>query len=402
MDTHHYKYAVLVGDGMADRPLPQLGGHTPLEAARTPNMDAVAREGAAGLVATIPEGLPPGSDVGNLSLFGYDPRQYYQGRAPIEAASMGVALAPGETAFRCNFVTVSGGRMEDYSAGHLDNAEAAALVAELQTVLRPPLCRLHLGVDYRHLMIFSGLNTSDLATTPPHDITGQPITGFLPSGTSGAQVRAVMEKALPALAQSKVNRARAAAGKPAVTHIWLWGQGNAVTLPSLSQKHGLSGTVISAVNLVKGLGVLAGLEAAQVKGATGYLDTNYAGKMAAAAGALASKDFVYVHVEAPDETSHEGSVEKKVKAIEDFDCRIVGEFLKLRDRIPNLRILVVSDHATPISLRTHSAEPVPFAMSGPGIKTDAADAYTEKAVEGRPPLSGPALLEKFLSSDHNR
>jgi len=387
---------MLVGDGMADLPIAELGNRTPLEYASTPNMDRVAGLGRVGLVRTVPDGLPPGSDVANLALMGYDPARYYSGRAPIEAASLGVRLGPGEVAFRCNLVTLAGGLMKDYSAGHIDTADARALVLELAAALGTPKCRFTPGVSYRHLLVLTGIDDRALAATPPHDITGKPWADYLPKGPGAERLVELMDKAREVLARSIVTAARRAAGKSPATDIWLWGQGRAVALPTLKERYRLSGSVISAVDLVRGLGVLAGLTVRQVSGATGYLGTNYAGKMAAAAEALAAEDFVYVHVEAPDETSHEGSVQKKVQAIEEFDRHIVGEALRLSRELPGLRLLVAPDHATPISIKTHHAMPVPYAAAGPGIVPTGAAAYSERAAKGTDILTGPALFDAFV------
>jgi 2,3-bisphosphoglycerate-independent phosphoglycerate mutase len=389
------KFALLVGDGMADFPLASLGNKTPLTYARTPNMDRIAREGTIGLVATVPEGLTPGSDVANLSLMGYDPARYYSGRAPIEAASLGVALSPNDTAFRCNLVTIIDGCMADYSAGHISTEEAHAIIALLKAEFDSPRCRFFPGVSYRHLLVIPDF-PKGCACTPPHDISDRKVDPHLPAGPGSEQLRSLMEKARVVLADAEVNRLRVKNGKKPVTDIWLWGQGGAITLPTIGERFGLSGSVISAVDLVRGLGVLAGLKVRIVKGATGYLGTNYAGKVAAAREALVNEDFVYLHVEAPDETSHEGSVEKKIQAIEEFDDQIVGEMVKLRNEMPNLRILVAPDHATPVSMKTHHAMPVPYALCGAGIAAGDAKWYSEREAEGKPVITGPELFKRFI------
>jgi 2,3-bisphosphoglycerate-independent phosphoglycerate mutase len=389
------KYAILVGDGMADFPVPELDNRTPLEHAKTPNMDRVAARGRVGLVRTIPNGLPAGSDVANLSLLGYDPAAYYQGRAPIEAASMGVMLSPSDTAFRCNLVTIQDGVMVDYSAGHIDTAAAQAIVADLQKELSSDSVRFHPGVSYRHLVIIAGLSMGTCACTPPHAISGKPVLAYLPAGADDRIILDLMRRAKAVLARSAANRERAAAGKPPVTDIWLWGQGRAVQLPSLRERFGLSGSVISAVDLVRGLGVLAGMTVRIVPGATGYLGTNYAGKVAAAREALQSEDLVYLHVEAPDETSHEGSLDKKIQAIEEFDRHIVGGILGFFSEFPDLRLLVLPDHATPVSLKDHHAMPVPFAACGSGIAADASMAYSEITAGGTM-FTGVSLFAEFV------
>ena len=391
------KYAILVGDGMADFAIPELGGKTPLEYANTPNMDLIAREGIVGRVATVPDGLPAGSDVANLSLMGYDPAQFYSGRAPIEAASMGVALSPSDTAFRCNLITIRNGLMEDYSAGHIESGDAYELISLLDARLGNVSIRFHPGVSYRHLLVIADFPGEGCICTPPHDISGRPAKPHLPSGPDGAILQSLMKRAHEVLRDASVNVRRTAAGKAPATDIWLWGQGRAVTLPLLSERYGLSGSVISAVDLVRGLGVLAGLKIRLVEGATGYLGTNYAGKFAAAAAALDKEDFVYLHIEAPDETSHEGSLQKKIIAIEEFDKHIVGEMRRYWEIHENLRVLVAPDHATPISLKTHHAAPVPFAACGPGILPDETLTYGESVAQAKPVCTGPALFKSLIT-----
>lgn len=388
------KYAILVGDGMADFPVAELDGKTPLAYAKTPNMDQIVSRGQIGLVSTIPPSFQPGSDVANLSLLGYDPAQYYSGRAPVEAASMGIALSREDTAFRCNLVTIENGMMVDYSAGHIDTDTAQIIIRELQRQLGTDQIRFYPGVSYRHLTVVSDF-PNGLCCTPPHDISDQMIAPHLPRGNGADMIHALMQKAHEILATSDINQQRRNAGLRPVTDIWLWGQGHAVNLPTLKERFGLTGSVISAVDLVRGLGVLAGLKIRIVKGATGYLGTNYAGKIAAALEALQNEDLVYVHIEAPDETSHEGSLKKKIQAIEEFDMFVVGEMLKQQQKL-NVRILVAPDHATPVSLKTHSADPVPYAICGPGIEPGTVSNYCEKCAEGKQIITGPALFEHFI------
>jgi 2,3-bisphosphoglycerate-independent phosphoglycerate mutase len=389
------KYALLVGDGMADWPVPELNDRTPLECARTPNMDRIASSGKIGLVATIPSGMQPGSDVANLALLGYDPARYYSGRAPFEAAAMGVKLAESETAFRCNLVTIENETMVDYSAGHITTAEAHRIVRELQENLTSDTTRFYPGVSYRHLMICRDF-PEGTACTPPHDITGRPIQSYLPQGDGSGFLLDLMRRAQAFLPKSPVNEERRAAGKRPVTDIWLWGQGRSLSLPTLMQRYGLNGSVISAVDLVRGLGVLAGLKIRIVDGATGYLGTNYAGKIEAARAALEVEDFVYLHVEAPDETGHEGVLEKKIQAIEEFDHHIVGEMLRYQEEIGDLRILIAPDHATPLAIKTHSSEPVPFAICGPGFSAENSGIFTEAAAQHCLPITGPELFDLFV------
>lgn len=357
------KYAVLIGDGIADYEIEELGGRTPLEVARTPNMDAIARQGIGGLVQTIPEGRHPGSDVANLEILGYDARVHYTGRAPLEAASMGVPLEDDEVAFRCNLITTDGERIVDYSAGHISTEEGAALIRWIQRALGNEQIRFYPGVSYRHLMVMKG-GPEEIRTTPPHDIMGERMVDQLPVGEQAQVVRDLMGRSAEVLVEAEVNQRRIAEGKRPATQIWLWGSGKALRLPSLRQRWGMEGGVISAVDLVKGIGICAGLRVIEVPGITGYLDTNYAGKAAYAVEALKELDFVYVHVEAPDEASHNGDVEAKIQAIEDFDALVVGPVLEGLRSFGDFRLMVLPDHRTPLSVRTHTREPVPVAIFG--------------------------------------
>ncbi|MDH4120482.1 MAG: cofactor-independent phosphoglycerate mutase [Deltaproteobacteria bacterium] len=360
------KYVVIQGDGMGDQPVESLGGKTPLEAAHTPNFDRVASHGLFGLVHTIPPGYPPGSDVGNLALFGYDPRKYYTGRSPLEAAAMGVALAPEDVSFRMNLVTVEGPEqgliMDDYSAGHIDSAEAAQLVAAIAEQLSNATMSFYPGVSYRHLMVWKG-GPLDMDTTPPHDITGKPIAGHLPKGPGADRLVKMMETSRAILRDHPVNQKRLAQGKRPATQAWLWGQGKAPHMPTFQEIYGLSGAVISAVDLVRGVARYAGFENIAVPGITGYLDTNYRGKGEYALRALDTHDLVFIHVEAPDEAGHMGNEAEKVKAIEAIDREVLGPLLEQLPKLGDFRVLITSDHATPVALRTHTPAAVPFAMA---------------------------------------
>jgi len=386
------KYAILVGDGMADRPVVELGNKTPLEYASTPNMDALARMGIVGRVATVPSGFSPGSDVANLSLMGYDPSEFYSGRAPIEAASLGIPMTSEDTAFRCNLVTIDNGTMIDYSAGHISTQDSTVIIRELQKALGTDTVQFYPGISYRHILVVKffpgGLNC-----TPPHDITDQKVVSHMPIGPGDSLIIELMERAKSEIA--RIYSEVLGKGKGA-TDIWLWGQGKALTLPKIQDRYGLTGSVISAVDLVRGLGVLAGLQVRIVEGATGYLGTNYAGKVAAAKSALATEDFVYLHIEAPDETSHQGDLQKKIQAIEEFDRFVVGEMRAYQFIHPELKILIAPDHATPVSLKTHSSEPVPFIMCGGDIQSDHSTQYSEKSSTGKKIYSGPQLFEYFI------
>ncbi len=369
------KYVVILGDGMADQ---LADGRTPLQAAHTPNMDRLARMGRNGLARTVAEGMLPGSDVANLSIVGYEPSLYYTGRAPLEAAAMGVHLQNDDIAFRCNFVTVTNGIMEDYSAGHVSSEEGRELIAALNPLM--PDQRLHAGVSYRNLLVLKA--GAEAICTPPHDILDQPIEEHLPSGKDAELLRNLMEAARPVLERHPVNKKRIAEGKRPANMIWLWGQGPAPSMPTFQERFGLKGAMISAVDLLKGIGVYAGMEVIDVAGATGTIDTNYQGKVDAALQALQRLDFVYLHVEAPDEAAHEGDRELKIRAIEAFDGRIVGPVIEgLRRRGDDWRVLLLPDHATPIALRTHSRDPVPFAIVGMDIPVDSVERFDEDAAK---------------------
>ncbi len=393
------KYALLVGDGMADKPIAALNGKTPLEYATTPHMDTIARQGCVGLVETIPQGFAPGSDVANMSLMGYDPKEYYSGRAPIEAASLGVALSANDTAFRCNLVNLTEGVMADYSAGHIETDDAVLIIKELQDTLNSDTMRFYPGISYRHLLVISDFPEGILTCTPPHDISDRSYAEFIPHGAGSDILKELSERAHEILLHSPINKKRTAAGKTEVSDIWLWGQGGAVVFPTLHQRYSLTGSVISAVDLVKGLGKLAGLSVRNVEGATGYLGTNYAGKVGAAAQALEKEDFVFLHVEAPDETSHEGIAEKKIQAIEEFDAQIVGEMVKLQEQVPELRLMVLPDHGTLLSTKTHHAMPVPFTACGSEIGADSAVTYSEESAHTSSTLlyNGVTLFDTFIT-----
>ncbi|HNU39252.1 MAG: 2,3-bisphosphoglycerate-independent phosphoglycerate mutase 1 [Euryarchaeota archaeon ADurb.Bin190] len=372
------KLIVLLGDGMADLPLEVLGGRTPLQAAEKPNMDRLARQGRSGLARTVPEGFAPGSDVANLSVLGYDPAECYTGRAPLEAAAMNVHLGPDDIAFRCNFVTIDNGLMKDYSAGHISTEEGQELIEALAPLM--PGQRLYPGVSYRNLLVLQAGARAEC--TPPHDISGQPVEEHLPRGQDSELLVALMEAARPVLERHQVNRRRIAAGKRPANAIWLWGQGPAPAMPSFAEKYGLSGAMISAVDLLKGIGRYAGLEVIDVPGATGNIDTNYQGKVDAALEALKSRDFVYLHIEAPDEAGHEGEIDLKVRAIELFDEKVVGPVLQALEKSgEDWRVLLMPDHATPISIKTHSSDPVPFTIAGSGIEPDEVERFDELAAQ---------------------
>ena len=371
------KYLILLGDGMADVPLPELGGKTPLEHANTPNMDYIAKHGRCGLARTVPDGMPAGSEIANMSILGYAPEIYYTGRGPLEAASMGVTLAEGEIAFRCNLITVTDGAISDYSAGHITSEEASVLIASVNETLSSDRIRFHAGISYRHLMVTGGIGASAVCT-PPHDVLGEPMESQMPEGEDCELLSDLIRRSEVVLKNHPINEERIRAGKNPATHIWLWGQGRAPSFPSFKDTFGITGSMISAVDLLKGLAIYAGMDVIEVPGATGYLDTDYAGKADYAVKALEDHDFVYVHVEAPDEAGHAGDLDAKVAAIESFDEKVVGRVL---DRCSDYVIMVLPDHPTPIPLRTHTADPVPFAIYGHGA--DSVSAFDERsAAEG--------------------
>jgi len=399
------KYIVLIGDGMADRPLKELGGKTPLMAARTPNMDALAKGGEIGLVHTIPKGLPKGSEIANLSIFGYDPRQYYTGRGPLEAASIGVKLDPEDVAFRLNLVTLEavGGSviMEDYSAGHISTEEGGAIIRDLDKALGNSVFRFYPGVSYRHLLVWKGHveKVEKIEATPPHDITEQEIGEYLPKGEGAQELIQLMTDTQIFLHEHPINRSRIQEGKRAANATWPWGQGRAPQMPNFAERFGLTGGVISAVDLIKGIGISAGLRVITVPGATGYLDTNYQGKAEYGLQALEQDDFVYIHVEAPDEASHNGDLEAKIAAIEAFDERVVGTVVKgMKDRGAH-RIMVLPDHPTPLALRTHADDPVPFVIYDSTEKRPSeAGGFDEKEASrsGTVIEEGHKLMERFV------
>lgn len=359
------KYVVLLGDGMSDEALDVLDGRTPLQAAKTPNMDFMAKRGVLGLAQTVPAGYPPGSDVANLSMFGYNPADCYTGRSPLEAASMGVALGPDDVAFRVNLVHLDarGGRllMEDYSAGHISTKDGRELMEELQRQLGSAEFSFHPGVSYRHLMVWHNGRTK-IEATPPHDITGQDIIRFLPKGEGADRLINIMNSSQMIFHNHPQYKRRCEKGEVAANSVWLWGQGKAPAMERFQDKFGLTGAVISAVDLIKGIGVYAGLDIIDVPGATGYLDTNFLGKAQAALDALKERDFVFVHVEAPDEASHSGKLADKIQAIESFDAQVVGPVLEGIKRLGDYRIICAPDHPTPVALMTHTSDPVPFVI----------------------------------------
>jgi len=376
------RLVVLIPDGAADRPVEKLSGRTPLEAAATPSMDALAHGGELGLATFTPSRKPPGSDVAAMSLLGYDPMKFHTGRAPLEAVSMGVELGAREVAFRANLVTLAGDVLTDYSAGHIRTDQARALVGSLDEALGARFgVRFGGGVSYRHLMVMPDLSCLKARTTPPHDITGRPYAKYLPRGRGGRQLREIMSAAGRVLAAHDVNRVRVDLGENPASALWLWGQGTRTSMPSFRERYGRSGAMISAVDLLRSLGLLLGFEIVDVPGATGNTDTNYVGKGLAAVDAANRADVVVVHVEAPDEAAHGGGLLEKIKCIEAVERHVVAPVLDFARAAGDVRVLLAPDHPTPVELRTHEHGAVPFALWGPGVEPNGGACFGERAAE---------------------
>lgn len=406
------KYAIVIPDGCADEPQPALGGKTPLEAARTPNMDRIAQMGVVGRSDNVPASLTPASDVATLSLFGYDPLVVYTGRAPLETAAMGIPLGPNDWAIRCNLVHVANEQMRDFTSGHITSEDGRPLIEAMQAACGGPASRFvpgltgtlefHPGVSYRNILVYRSSDkapfSAETKTQPPHDIPDQPIAEYLPAGPGAELLRALMERSRDLFRDHPVNQARSKAGKRGATQVWLWGQGSAPSLRPFAEVYGKKGAIISAVDLVRGVGVLLGWKRIDVPGATGYLDTDYAAKGRYGVAALADHDLVCVHVEAPDEASHEGKPEEKIKALERIDEAIVGPLLEALPKHGDWRILVSPDHRTPLRTRAHSYGAVPFTIAGTGIASRGQRTYDE-TVAAASDLSfekGHELMKLFL------
>ena len=383
------KYVVCVPDGCADEPVAALGGRTPLQAAHTPTLDALAARGEVGRAAVIPDGMPPGSDVGNMSIFGYDPARFHTGRAPIEAAALGLRLRPDQVAFRCNLVTLGDdGTMVDFAGGHPSTEDAAAVVARLQDALGSDEITFHPGVQYRHIVV-APKDWADAECVPPHDLSDKP--AVFPAGPAASKLQAVMDASREVLAAAKAD------GSPvAATQVWLWGQGPQPVMTPFRDAYGLQAGLVTAVDLVRGLGVLTEMDIVEVEGATGWYDTNYEGKRdAALAGLEAGADLFIVHVEATDEAGHAGDHEEKVKALENWDRRILTDLVAGLDAMGDWRLLLLPDHATPVELKTHTPDPVPYLLvdsrvDGPG------GVYTEEGTADAGTLPGHTLLPRLL------
>jgi 2,3-bisphosphoglycerate-independent phosphoglycerate mutase len=397
------KYAIILPDGAADEPLAELSGRTVLAAADTPHIDEIATSGRQGTVLTVPEGYLPGSDVATLSVLGCDVDKYYAGRAPLEAAARDIPVGPRDIVFRCNLVTVADGCMHDFTAGHIAQKEAARIIGDLNALFDNEPIDFFVGVQYRHLMVLRDVGDLDCTCTPPHDVPDQPVANHLPRGADAPRVQAIMDKAAAMLAEHEVNGVRADLGENPATNIWLWGQGRVKPLPTLESRFGLRGASIAAVDLIRGITRLIGCDQIEVPGATGFLDTNYGGKGEAAVAALEQYDLVITHIEAPDEAGHLGDTGEKIRAIERVDQHIVGPVLRKLRSFDNWRILVVPDHPTPVSTRTHTATPPPFCMAGTGISTVLGKPFSESAAveSGTHIAPGHELLEYFIQG-HTR
>jgi len=400
------KYIIIVPDGMFDQPVEELGNKTPLEVAHKTNMLHLASRGMTGLVQTIPTGMKPGSDIGNLALLGYDPKKNYTGRAPLEAANLNIMLDEDEVAFRCNLVTMEDHKMADYSAGHISTKEAMFIIASLNEHMASEEVQFYAGKSYRHLMVLKTRQVKkilDIKCTPPHDISGKDIKPYLPQGPDAVLILKYMERAREILKDHNVNRVRIDLKENPANMIWLWGQGVKPALPNFEEKFGVKGSIISAVDLVNGIGRLAGLEIINVPGATGYYDTDYLAKAQYALGSLKQKDFVFIHIEAPDEAGHNGDAKAKVAAIENIDRLILGTVLNHFNLEDDVRILVLPDHPTPVKLRTHTGDPVGFIMAGKGIAPDGSTKYDESSTktQGLKFKSGEELINYFFKHNIN-
>jgi 2,3-bisphosphoglycerate-independent phosphoglycerate mutase len=393
------KYVVIVPDGAADEPLEQFDGRTALEAAHTPHMDRISIEGRQGLVRTVPDGFEPGSDVAQMTLLGYDPLRYYTGRAPIEAAARGIRLALDDWVFRCNLVTIADGLMADHSAGHISTEEGGSLILELAATIQDERIAFYTGVGYRHLVVFKGMDF-DVRTCPPHDHIGEPVEKLLPRGKGADLLIELINRSQQLFVSHEINRVREDLHENPVSSIWLWGQGRQARLESFRKRYDVRGTAITAVDLVRGLARLVGFDLIEVPGATGFLDTNYAGKGQAAVEALQEYDLVFVHVEAPDEASHQRDAEAKAEAIERVDEHIVGPVVNALETMDDWRVLVLPDHPTTVTAGAHSSAPVPFAMAGTGVTGILHQGFgeTNAARSGFRIDKGHELMEYFLKS----
>jgi len=396
------KYAIIIPDGCADEPQDSLGGKTPLQAAKLPHCDRIAAAGVVGRSNNVPPHLPAGSDVANLSLLGYDPNQHYTGRAPLEAAAQGIELGADDWAIRCNLVTVEDQIMQSFTAGHISSEEAAELIQTAADQLGTEQLQFVPGVSYRNLLLYRGggaapFDSHDTRTTPPHDLTDKSVADDYPRGPGSELLNDLMMRSVELFADHPVNQRRRAEGKPPATNMWLWGLGKAPSLTSFEKVHGERGAMITAVDLLRGLAALIGWERIEVPGATGYTDTDYAAKGRYAVEALERTDVICVHIEAPDEASHEGDTAAKIRALEEIDAHIVGPLHEALEARGEYRILVSPDHPTPVRTKTHSHGFVPWTIAGSGIAPDASTTYDEAtASQGKSFEAGHELMNYFI------
>ncbi len=399
------KYIILLGDGMSDLPLDSLGNKTPLEYANTHHMDALARESITGLAHTVPEGMHPGSDVANLSIFGYDPKVYYSGRAPLEALNLGIELSHKDVAFRCNIVTLENESMTDYSAGHIETPFTTAIIEELKKHNKYDFIEYYTGVSYRNIVVWRDFPFDAITeTVPPHDISGQGYIDYLPKGNGSEILNEIMNTSVEIIRESNVLKECKDKHKGNPTSVWLWGGGTKPAIETLKERFGLYGHTISAVDLIHGIGRAAGLTPLYVQGVTGFIDTNYTGKAQALLEALKNVNYVYLHVESPDESGHMGNIEYKIKSIEDFDAYVVGPVLEGMKKFNHYSVLMMPDHPTPVSLKTHTSDPVPFCLYDTDLPNDQkkyAQNYSEKSASetGVVVKEGHKLLEYMVKGD---
>ena len=397
------KYVIVIPDGAADEPQEALGGKTPIAAAKTPAMDSIAQAGIVGDANHVPADLPAGSAVANMSLLGYDPKTAFTGRAPIEAAAQGIVLKKDDWAIRCNLVTIEDQVMRDFTAGHISTVEASALLETLNNAMDSEGIEWIPGVSYRNLLICKGTSNtwpfdSDTRTTPPHDLTDREVIDDYPRGAGSNFLNRMMRESITLFNDHPVNQRRKKSGERPATNVWLWGQGRRPHLQSFTDKFGVDGAMITAVDLLRGLAELIGWHNVHVPGATGYTDTDYAAKGQAALETLQTTDLVCVHVEASDEASHEGDLEKKIAAIEEIDRKIVGPLYEALNAVEKFRILICPDHPTPVRTKTHSHGCVPFTMAGSGIPVDASCVYDESSADASENhfSAGHTLMEYFM------
>ncbi|MCR4289472.1 MAG: cofactor-independent phosphoglycerate mutase [Candidatus Scalindua sp.] len=395
------KFCVIIPDGMADYKLEKLSGRTPLEAARTPNMDNISSNGILGLVNTVPKKFKPGSDVACLSVLGYNPKDCYTGRAPLESASLGIELGENDWAVRCNLITANDGILVDFSAGHISDKEAKLIMSMLNEKFADKDVKFYAGKSYRNIMVYSGDVDIEADCTPPHDITGKPITKNLPKGKGSEILFDLMRDSFHLLENHDVNKIRVDLGENPANMIWLWGQGKRPSLTPFEELHGISGAVITGVDLLRGLATYIGWNIIEVPGATAYLDTDYDAKAQYAIEALETHDLVLIHIEAPDEAGHEGNTHEKIRAIENIDKKIIGPVLDALKKYDDFRILVLPDHYTPISKRTHTSDPVPFAIYGAGCENKSNLAFSESNAEqtGLRVKKGYQLMSQFIEGN---